>query len=99
MKTKRSVNSTEIPPLLSGITTTDKYLAVLAAHEDWHRCIVDDCTFIDKPNKIARKTTHGYIQHQLITDNKAEGEKFLEETEKIFADIVARFPGWQTTTQ
>ena len=29
MKPKHSVNSTEIPPLLSGITTTDKYLAVL----------------------------------------------------------------------
>lgn len=96
MKPQHSVNSTEIPPLLSGITTIDKYLAVLAAHEDWHRCIVDDCTFIDKPNKIARKTTHGYIQCQLITDNKAEGERFLEETEKIFADIVARFPGWLT---
>lgn len=96
MKPKHSVNSTEIPPLLSGITTTDKYLAVLAAHEDWLRCIVDDYTFIDKPNKVSRKTTHGYIQRQLITDSKAEGEKFLEETEKIFADIVARFPGWQT---
>lgn len=96
MKPKHSVNSTEIPPLLSGITTTDKYLAVLAAHEDWHRCIVDDYTFIDKPNKVSRKTTHGYIQRQLITDSKAEGEKFLEETEKIFADIVERFPSWQT---
>jgi|GEM_PF-2002892 len=96
MKPKHSVHSTEIPPLLSGITTADKYLAVLAAHEDWHRCIVDDYTFIDKPNKVLRKTTHGYIQRQLTTDNKAEGEKFLEETEKNFADIVARFPGWQT---
>lgn len=81
---------------ICGIPDTDKYLACLAEHEDWHRCIVDEYTFIDKPNKIARRTDHGYIQRQIVTKNKAEGEKFCEETEQLFSDIISRFPGWVT---
>ena len=80
---------------ICGIPDTDKYLACLAEHEDWHRCIVDDYTFIDKPNK-SKKVSHGYIQRQAKAENKADGERFCEETEQLFSIIISLFPGWAT---
>lgn len=84
---------TDINKPISGID--DKYRAFLAEHEDWHRCIVDDYTFIDKPNK-SKKVSHGYIQRQAKAENKADGERFCEETEQLFSNIISLFPGWAT---